>query len=69
MTTLTAPKVWSGVVAVICVAVLTVNVVAAVPPKVTDVAPVKPVPVMVTEVPPAVGPYVGLMLPKVGTAT
>ena len=36
----------------ICVAELTVKLVAAVPPKDTAVAPVKLVPVMTTEVPP-----------------
>jgi hypothetical protein len=51
---------------VIVVALLTVNVVAAVPPKVTEVAPVKPVPVIVTTVPPAVGPMFGVKLVNVG---
>src|ERR1700748_3211610 len=37
---------------------VTVNVEAAVPPKLTPVAPVNPVPVMVTLVPPPVGPEV-----------
>ncbi len=59
MTILTAPAVPAGVVAVIEVALLTVNEVAGVVPKVTAVAPVNPVPVMVTEVPPAVVPDVG----------
>ena len=38
------------------VALLTVNVVAAVAPKFTALAPVKFVPVIVTDVPPAAGP-------------
>ena len=40
----------------ICVAELTVKLVAAALPKLTAVAPVKLVPVMVTDVPPAAGP-------------
>ena len=43
--TFTAPAAWAGVVAVIEVALFTVKLVAAVPPKVTAVAPVKLVPV------------------------
>ena len=50
----------AGDVAVIDVALLTVNVVAAVAPNFTAVAPVKLVPVIVTDVPPAVGPELGL---------
>jgi hypothetical protein len=45
--------------AVIEVALFTVKLVAAVPPKVTDVVPLKSVPVMVTLVPPDVGPLFG----------
>ena len=45
---------------VICVALLTVKLVAGVPPKLTAVAPVKLVPVMTTLVPPLVLPDVGL---------
>jgi len=56
--TLTVP-VPAGDVAVIWVAEMTMNDVAAVAPKVTAVAPVKFVPVIVTDVPPAVGPAVG----------
>ena len=48
---------------------LTVNAVAAVPPKLTALAPGKLVPVIVTTVPPAVGPAVGLMLVTVGRET
>jgi len=49
--TLTAPVVPVPTTAVICVAELTVKLVAAVPPKLTALALVKPVPVIVTEVP------------------
>ena len=59
----------AGEVAVIEVALLTVNEVAAVAPNFTAVAPVKLVPVMVTEVPPAAGPVVGLTIVTVGAAT
>jgi hypothetical protein len=51
----------AGEVAVIDVALLTVNEVAAVPPNFTAVAPVNDVPVMVTGVPPAPGPLFGEM--------
>jgi hypothetical protein len=67
MTTLTAPAVCAGVVAVIWVSLITVNA-TGVLSKVTNVAPVKPVPVMVTAVPPATGPEGGDMLPNVGAA-
>jgi hypothetical protein len=56
----------AGEVAVICVALFIVNVVAAVAPNFTAVAPVKFVPVMVTLVPPAVGPLVGFTDVTVG---
>jgi hypothetical protein len=46
--------------AVILLAALTVNEVAAVAPNLTAEALVKPVPVMVTLVPPASGPPFGL---------
>lgn len=52
--------------ALIDVALLTVNEGAGVVPKVTLVAPVKPVPVMFTAVPPAVGPDTGEMPVTVG---
>ena len=56
-TTLLAPAVLDGVVAVILVALTTITLVAAVPPMVT-VAPVtKAVPVIVTPVPLAAGRY------------
>ena len=68
MRTSTVP-VPAGAVAVICVALLTVKPLAAVPPKVTAVAPVKPEPLMVTVVPPVLGPVVGEMPVTVGAAT
>ena len=49
----------AGEVAVIDVALLTVNEVAAVPPNRTAFAPVKLLPLMVTGVPPAAGPLFG----------
>ena len=53
--------------AVICVELLTVKLVAAIPPNVTDVfATLKLVPVMTTVVPPPVGPELGLTLVTVG---
>jgi hypothetical protein len=59
----------AGDVAVICVAELTVKLVAAAAPKVTPVATVKPVPVIVTVVPPVAGPDVGEIEVTVGAAT
>jgi hypothetical protein len=64
--TLTAPVVPVPTTAVICVAELTVKLVAAVPPKLTALALVKPVPVIVTEVP--VPPVVGVNEVIVGAA-
>ena len=66
--TLAAPALPAGVVAVIVVAFTTVTPVAAVPFNVTAVAPVKPVPVRVTDCPPASGPDVELMDVTVGAA-
>ena len=60
------PTVPAGAVAVIEVSELTVNEVAAVPPKLTAVAPVKFAPVIVTTVPPATGPLVGAIDVMVG---
>jgi hypothetical protein len=58
-----------GVVAVIWVALTTVNVGAATPSKVTAVAPVtKFVPTIITVVPPGVRPYAGVILVMVGIA-
>ena len=59
----------AGAVAVMEVAELTVNPVAAVVPKLTPVAPVKLVPVMVTVVPPVAGPVAGLTDVTVGAAS
>ena len=55
----TGPADPGGEVAVICVTLFTVKLMAAVPPNFTLVAPVKPVPVMTTLVAPAVGPLTG----------
>ncbi len=59
----------AGDVAVIEVAELTVNPVAAVAPKVTAVTLEKPVPVMVTLAPPLAGPVVGAIELTVGGPT
>jgi hypothetical protein len=59
----------TGLVAVICVELSTVNVVAAEAPKLTTVAFVKSVPVIVTDVPPESGPPLGLTPVTVGAAT
>ena len=67
--TVTAPAGPPGVTAVIWVALLTVKLVAAVPPKVTAVAPVKPEPVIVTDVPPVAGPLAGETESIVGGGT
>ena len=57
----------AGEVAVIWVALTTLNNPAALPPNLTAVAPEKLVPVMVTLVPPAGGPLFGVTLVTVGT--
>jgi hypothetical protein len=58
-TRFTAPAAWAGVVALIEALLITVTLVAAVPPKLT-VAPVKKlVPVIVTTVPPLTVPEFG----------
>ena len=67
--TSTVPADPAGAVAVICVALLTVKPVAAVPPKVTAVAPVKFVPVRVTVVPPIEEPLAGETEVTVGAGT
>jgi hypothetical protein len=59
----------AGEVAVIDVALVIVNVLAAVPPKLTAVAPVKLVPAIVTEVPPTAGPEDGLTRVTAGGVT
>lgn len=66
MVTLTFPDAPAPTIAVILVAELTLNDVAAVPPKLTAVAPVKLVPVIVTAAPAA--PLVGVKEVMVGTA-
>jgi hypothetical protein len=58
----------AGATAVIWVSESTVNEVAGVAPKFTAVTPVSPDPVSVTVVPPAVDPWLGLMLFNAGTA-
>ena len=63
----TVPAVPAGAVAVICEALTTVTLVAAVQPKSTAVAPVNPVPVIVTYVPPPVGQAAGATCATVGT--
>jgi hypothetical protein len=65
----TVPAEPLGDVAVICVALLTVKLLALVVLNLTAVAPVKLVPVIVTEVPPAVGPLTGLTDVTVGAGT
>jgi hypothetical protein len=64
--TVTAPALPAGVVAVICVALTTTTLVAAVAPNVTVAPMAKLVPVIVTAVPPAVGPLFGDTLLTVG---
>ena len=65
-TTLTAPAVWGGVMAVIEVPLITVTAVAEVPPNFTDAPARKPVPVMVTAAPPLVVPELGVIAVTVG---
>ena len=67
--TSTTPARCAGEVAVIKVALTTVKLAAAVPPKFTAVAPVKLVPEMVTDVPPSPAPEFGVMPVMVGTAS
>lgn len=57
--TSTVPNVPGGAIATICVAELTVKLVAFVAPNLTSVASAKPVPVMKTRLPPAKGPELG----------
>jgi len=64
--TSTTPVLPAGDVAVICVALLTVKLVALVAPNLTAVATVKLVPLMLTEVPPPVVPVFGAMPVTVG---
>jgi hypothetical protein len=65
--TSTTPALPAGEVAVIEVALFTVNDVAALQPNFTAVAPVRVVPIMLTTVPPPVRPVFGLTLDTVGT--
>jgi len=64
--TSTIPAAWTGLVAVIEVALTTITPVAAVLPNFTAVAPVKLVPEIVTEVPPAIEPDAGEIPVMVG---
>ena len=66
--TSTVPTEPAGAVAVIVVALVTLNEDAGLPPMVTAVAPVRLVPVIVTEVPPIIGPAVGEIPVIVGGA-
>lgn len=67
--TVTVPAAFAGVVAVICVLLVTTTFVAAAVPNVTVAPDAKFVPLIVTAVPPAVGPLFGKMLLTVGTTT
>ena len=62
----TVPADSGGLVAVTCVELRTVKLVAAVVPNLTAVAPLRFVPVIVTALPPAVVPEVGETEPTVG---
>ena len=64
--TVTVPATWASVTAVTFVGDVTVKLVAAVVPNVTEVAPNRPVPVMATVVPPLVVPEVGVTEEIVG---
>ena len=66
--TFTGPAASAGATAVICMAELTVKLVAATAPNWTAVAPVRLTPVIVTVVPPVVGPELGLTPETVGKA-
>ena len=63
----TIPAACAGLVALIEVALFTVNEVAGIVPKVTFVAPVRLVPVIFTTVLPVVGPDVGEIPVMVGS--
>ena len=67
--TSTVPTLPAGEMAVMDIAELTVKLLAATEPNITDVAPLKLIPRMVTEVPPEVLPLVGEMELTVGAAT
>ena len=64
--TLLAPALPAGVVAVIVVALVATTLVAATPPTVTPVTGPRPVPVIVILVPPDAAPKEGLTLVSVG---
>jgi hypothetical protein len=64
--TVTAPALPAGVVAVICVPLTTVTLVAAALPNITAAPAAKFVPVIVTAVPPPAGPLFGDTLLTVG---
>src|SRR5260370_6460216 len=64
-----APVAPAGATAMICVALFTVKLLAAMAPNFTAVTPVKFVPVISTLVPPELGPEVGLIEVIVGTDT
>ena len=67
--TLLAPALPAGVVAVIVVALVATTLVAATPPIVTLVAVPRPVPVIMILVPPELEPKEGLTLVNVGGAS
>ena len=67
-TTSCAPAAVAAVVAVISVSETTATEVAALP-ILTVAGETKPLPLILTEVEPAVGPWVGVMLSTIGTAT
>ena len=67
--TATDPTDWAGEVAVICVAELTVKLVAATDPNPTALAPVNPLPLTSTVLPPAGRPVAGLRLATDGGAS
>ena len=67
-TTFATPAVAAGVVAVISVEVITLTLLAELPPMDTVLPAMKLVPLIVTAVPPEVGPELGEMLVTVGAA-
>jgi len=67
--TFTVVALSAGLLAVICVAELTVTLPLLVAPKATVAPEMNPVPVIVTDVPPVVGPLLGLTPETVGAAT
>lgn len=67
--TVTAPALPAGVVAVICVLLVTTTLVAAAVPNITVAPEAKFAPVIVTAVPPTVDPLLGDTLLTVGGTT